>query len=1090
MQRVGMIVSGRSLVVAVAVGAVLWALLAAVPGESATMEVQDPADVLEAQALAIGDPAGGEIRTYDPGGTPASSVGGFAEGDQLDFAHAIPIVRDRNIICTVHANANTGNLDFCANQDQGIVRFTGADFSAGDALATANLTGLSEDLDEVLIGRADTGEIEVWRWHPDPEITMERVSSFQAGFAAGDTIVVADPDDFRFRDEFRIVVFHHGDQQLRFFDRAADDDVFAFEQSGVPNPVGPFDDVAVGTVDPFDDPMVAMVDAGGRVTLLESWFGPEVASFPTAYRPGDQILIADIHANTTGSVLIADAETGEVEVHAYTFDADDPIHQVESLDLGVAPGAQLAAHDPVMVDTSGDGLMDVWKQEGLDANGDGHVDVDLPGKGVDPLDKDLFVEYDWMRFREPSQEGIEEAVEAFGLAPVNAGATAHPGGERGINLHVDTGNVPGAALRGGNELVDESGARWTRAICDLDDAFYDAKRINFDPRRSLVYRYAISAERCPGGSVGRGEVGGNDMVIWNADQSPIRQASTFMHELGHNMDLRHGGFEDHNCKPNYVSIMSYGLPVIERADGTRIVDFSPPRIDDEGNRGTAPLDPLDEHDLDETVPLDADDPVNLFVFRDGQGDLQPWPLNDPVDWTGDGQHVADPDPVNIDHMPEVSDECDREGELGVVNGYNDWSNVSLPFQHFEQSASGPINPSDPHRTPDDITEYMQQLNETDLTIAHDVPDTVVAGEQVDVTLEVTNEGPRRALDVRVDLELPDGLAHADDDADCDAGDDAVTCDLGTVDVDEAREIGVTADVDPAVVHDAGGATILTVQATVGSDDEFFRERDVDSAQAQAATEVVGESDLEVVSASAPDAPVDVLLAGDATAVDLDTVVANHGPSGPTDVALAVDAAASGGVDVDLVDGHHAALGLDEARPVTDALMITCAEAGRHAIDVVVSLEPATRDVTDPHPAQASATVPIEVECVVPVAIDIRPGDDQAPVNLRSRGVIPVAVLSTDAGEHGLPRDFDATEIDPATVRFGRAENLFGVDEPVGAPVEQERTHDGRDVMMRFRTQETGLQEDDTQACLRGETHTDADGGAVAFFGCDGIVVRS
>ncbi len=33
-----------------------------------------------------------------------------------------------------------------------------------------------------------------------------------------------------------------------------------------------------------------------------------------------------------------------------------------------------------------------------------------------------------------------------------------------------------------------------------------------------------------------------------------------MHELGHNLGLRHGGMDDLNCKPNYLSVMNYFLP--------------------------------------------------------------------------------------------------------------------------------------------------------------------------------------------------------------------------------------------------------------------------------------------------------------------------------------------------------------------------------------------------------------------------------------------------------------------------------------------------------------------------------------------------
>ena len=42
--------------------------------------------------------------------------------------------------------------------------------------------------------------------------------------------------------------------------------------------------------------------------------------------------------------------------------------------------------------------------------------------------------------------------------------------------------------------------------------------------------------------------------------------------------------------------------------GTRIIDYSPPRLDNTGNlRGVAPLGPLDETELDEGTILDATD---------------------------------------------------------------------------------------------------------------------------------------------------------------------------------------------------------------------------------------------------------------------------------------------------------------------------------------------------------------------------------------------------------------------------------------------------------------------------------------------------
>ncbi|WP_291427165.1 hypothetical protein, partial [Deinococcus sp.] len=42
-----------------------------------------------------------------------------------------------------------------------------------------------------------------------------------------------------------------------------------------------------------------------------------------------------------------------------------------------------------------------------------------------------------------------------------------------------------------------------------------------------------------------------------ASQYANQQGSTIMHEFGHTLGLRHGGFEDTNWKPNYYSIMNY-----------------------------------------------------------------------------------------------------------------------------------------------------------------------------------------------------------------------------------------------------------------------------------------------------------------------------------------------------------------------------------------------------------------------------------------------------------------------------------------------------------------------------------------------------
>jgi hypothetical protein len=86
--------------------------------------------------------------------------------------------------------------------------------------------------------------------------------------------------------------------------------------------------------------------------------------------------------------------------------------------------------------------------------------------------------------------------------------------------------------------------------------------------------------------------------------------------------------------------------------------------------------------------------------------------------------------------------------------------------------------------------------------------------------------------------------------------------------------------------------------------------------------------------------------------------------------------------------------------------------------------------------------------ITTIDIDIRPYCNKNCINLDIKGLVPVAVLTTD--------DFDAATVDPATVEFAGAEpvcwRLTDVD------------HDGDDDMIfHFRIQELNLDQDSTEA---------------------------
>jgi probable HAF family extracellular repeat protein len=93
-----------------------------------------------------------------------------------------------------------------------------------------------------------------------------------------------------------------------------------------------------------------------------------------------------------------------------------------------------------------------------------------------------------------------------------------------------------------------------------------------------------------------------------------------------------------------------------------------------------------------------------------------------------------------------------------------------------------------------------------------------------------------------------------------------------------------------------------------------------------------------------------------------------------------------------------------------------------------------------------------------VVIDIKPGSAINSVYLKSEGVIPVAILTTD--------DFDASTVDRDTVLFGVTGNEAS---PVHSALSDVDGDGDMDVIFHFNVMGTGLALGDTVAYLKGET---------------------
>lgn len=326
-----------------------------------------------------------------------------------------------------------------------------------------------------------------------------------------------------------------------------------------------------------------------------------------------------------------------------------------------------------LADTDSDGLLDVWETDGLTLNGEF---VDLPAMGADPEHKDIFVEIDWMgaetaggHTHKPQGAAIALIVDAFDNAPVD-----NPDGSTGIHLHVDYGSdapltwgtaATWGALSDGDELAHQeeltncaAGFSWTDFNTIMD--------ANFLPAREAIFHYNLWIhDICPqwGGTSGVAGVNHNKLIVslgsWNGSTGTVnQQAGTFMHELGHNLGLWHGGEDGVNYKPNYLSVMSYAFQT-----GGLIINGTQGNFD----YSRYELPSLDENDLDEPsgIGLPAlTDTLGTFYYCTTGGSSIDTDAS-AVDWNCDG------DETDLG----VAGDINNSG-ANILNSFNDWNNIS------------------------------------------------------------------------------------------------------------------------------------------------------------------------------------------------------------------------------------------------------------------------------------------------------------------------------------------------------------------------------------------------------------------------------
>ncbi|ADV67256.1 hypothetical protein [Deinococcus maricopensis] len=341
-------------------------------------------------------------------------------------------------------------------------------------------------------------------------------------------------------------------------------------------------------------------------------------------------------------------------------------------------------------DTDNDGIPDTYET----ATSGPYNGIYVYNLGARVNQRDIFLELDWMNsssaFIQPQRAGIDKMVNAFRVA--------------GYALHVDAGYAFSAGfspenynLGGGNQLGYSAciSIGFASSSCGgiLNYKYGTTRysdgstRNNFSLNRLNLFRYGVigNSQQSNGsnGSSGVAEIAGNDFVVtmggWSyasLTQVANQQGSTIMHEFGHTLNLRHGGFENTNNKPNYYSIMNYTYQLAG-------LDDTPDRVWERAKQR-----------LGSCSALTYNDPCMTSFKMDysyGQGGrIDEGAVNENnginrgaawIDWNNNGY-------VNTNVRADVNGDGYVSTGTYSLNDYNDWANIRATF--------GYVNPNDPN----------------------------------------------------------------------------------------------------------------------------------------------------------------------------------------------------------------------------------------------------------------------------------------------------------------------------------------------------------------------------------------------------------